>query len=99
MKLAASDFRKQIDYLVWVILLAIGCGIVCSVSLPLCAGPVHIPRDQAQRANALHENRLHQQHLEVKRYSPMFVMPAYDPPAVAILGFGILAVISLPFIF
>jgi len=31
MKLAASDFRKQIDYLVWVILLAIGCGIVYSV--------------------------------------------------------------------
>ena len=31
MKLAVSDFRKQIDYLVWVILLAIGCGIVYSV--------------------------------------------------------------------
>jgi hypothetical protein len=31
MKLAASDFRKQIDYLVSVILLAIGCGIVYSV--------------------------------------------------------------------
>jgi hypothetical protein len=38
MKLAASDFRKQIDYLVWLILLAIGCGIVYSVGklvLPL----------------------------------------------------------------
>jgi hypothetical protein len=31
MKLAAADFRRQIDYLVWVILLAIGCGIVYSV--------------------------------------------------------------------
>ena len=31
MKLAVSDFRKQIDYLVWVILFAIGCGIVYSV--------------------------------------------------------------------
>ena len=30
-KLAASDFRKQIDYLAWLILLAIGCGIVYSV--------------------------------------------------------------------
>jgi hypothetical protein len=38
MKQAASDFRKHIDYLVWVILLAIGCGIVYSVGklvLPL----------------------------------------------------------------
>jgi hypothetical protein len=37
-KSAASDFRKQIDYLVWLILLAIGCGIVYSVGkliLPL----------------------------------------------------------------
>jgi hypothetical protein len=31
MKLAVSDFRKQIDYLVWMILFAIGCGIVYSV--------------------------------------------------------------------
>jgi hypothetical protein len=31
MKLAVSDFRKQIDYLVWLILFAIGCGIVYSV--------------------------------------------------------------------
>jgi hypothetical protein len=31
MKLALSDFRKQIDYLVWMILFAIGCGIVYSV--------------------------------------------------------------------
>ena len=31
MKLAVSDFRKQIDYLVWVILFAICCGIVYSV--------------------------------------------------------------------
>jgi hypothetical protein len=30
-RLAASDFRKQVDYLVWVILLAVGCGIVYSV--------------------------------------------------------------------
>ena len=28
---AASDFRKQIDYLVWMILVAIACGIVYSV--------------------------------------------------------------------
>ena len=31
MKLAISDFRKQIDYLVWMILFVIGCGIVYSV--------------------------------------------------------------------
>ena len=31
MKLALSDFKKQIDYLVWMILFAIGCGIVYSV--------------------------------------------------------------------
>jgi hypothetical protein len=31
MKRAASDFRKQIDYLVWMILVAIACGIVYSV--------------------------------------------------------------------
>jgi hypothetical protein len=31
MKLASSDFKKQIDYLVWMILFAIGCGIVYSV--------------------------------------------------------------------
>jgi hypothetical protein len=31
MKLAISDFKKQIDYLVWMILFAIGCGIVYSV--------------------------------------------------------------------
>ena len=29
----------------------------------------------------------------------MFFLPAYDPPAIAMLGFGILAVLSLPFIF
>jgi hypothetical protein len=29
----------------------------------------------------------------------MFMLPAYDPAAIAILGFGILAVLSLPFIF
>jgi hypothetical protein len=28
MKLALSDFRQQIDYLVWMILFVIGCGIV-----------------------------------------------------------------------
>jgi hypothetical protein len=31
MKQAASDFRKQVDLLVWVILLAVGCGIVYAV--------------------------------------------------------------------
>jgi hypothetical protein len=31
MKPAISDFRKQIDYLVWMILFVIGCGIVYSV--------------------------------------------------------------------
>ena len=25
---AVSDFRKQIDYLVWIILILIGCGLV-----------------------------------------------------------------------
>jgi hypothetical protein len=29
----------------------------------------------------------------------MFILPRYDPTAVAMLGFGILAVVSLPFIF
>jgi hypothetical protein len=28
---AASDFRKQIDYLVWAILFLIGCGLVYSI--------------------------------------------------------------------
>jgi hypothetical protein len=31
MRQAASDFRRQIDYLVWLILLAVGCGIIYSV--------------------------------------------------------------------
>jgi hypothetical protein len=31
MKAAVSDFRKQIDYLVWAILIAIGAGVVFSV--------------------------------------------------------------------
>src|SRR5215471_4979533 len=31
MKLAISDFRQRIDYLVWMILFVIGCGIVYSV--------------------------------------------------------------------
>ena len=31
MQLAASDFRKQVDLLVWVILFAVGCGIVYAV--------------------------------------------------------------------
>ena len=31
MQRAASDFRKQVDLLVWVILLAVGCGIVYAV--------------------------------------------------------------------
>jgi hypothetical protein len=30
---------------------------------------------------------------------PMFMLPAYDPTAMAMLGFGILAVLGLPFIF
>jgi hypothetical protein len=29
----------------------------------------------------------------------MFQLPAYDPTAIAMLGFGILVVLSLPFIF
>ena len=29
----------------------------------------------------------------------MFKLPAYDPTTIAMLGFGILAVLSLPFIF
>jgi hypothetical protein len=29
----------------------------------------------------------------------MFKLPAYDPTAIAMLGFGILAALSLPFIF
>ena len=28
---AVSDFRKQIDYLVWIILILIGCGLVYSI--------------------------------------------------------------------
>ena len=28
---AVSDFRKQMDYLVWIILILIGCGLVYSV--------------------------------------------------------------------
>jgi hypothetical protein len=28
-----------------------------------------------------------------------FLLPAYDPTAMAMLGFGILAVLGLPFIF
>ena len=28
---AMSDFRKQIDYLVWMILILIGCGLVYSI--------------------------------------------------------------------
>jgi hypothetical protein len=30
-QLAASDFKKQVDLLVWVILFAVGCGIVYAV--------------------------------------------------------------------
>ena len=33
------------------------------------------------------------------KVSPMFMLPAYDPTAIAMLGFGILAVLGLPFIF
>jgi hypothetical protein len=32
MKQAASDFRRRIDYLVWVMLLIIGVGVVYSVA-------------------------------------------------------------------
>jgi hypothetical protein len=32
---------------------------------------------------------------EVKEHSPMFMLPQYDPTAIAMLGFGILAVLSL----
>ena len=32
MTLAVADFRKRIDYLVWMILFAIGCGIVYAVA-------------------------------------------------------------------
>jgi len=28
---AVSDFRKQIDYLVWIVLILIGCGLVYSI--------------------------------------------------------------------
>ena len=28
---AVSEFRKQIDYLVWIILILIGCGLVYSI--------------------------------------------------------------------
>jgi hypothetical protein len=28
---AASDFRRQVDYLVWAMLILIGCGIVYSI--------------------------------------------------------------------
>ena len=31
--------------------------------------------------------------------TPMFKLPAYDPTAIAVLGFGILAALSLLFIF
>ena len=31
MKQAVSDFRKQIDYLVWAILFFVACGVVYSV--------------------------------------------------------------------
>jgi hypothetical protein len=30
---------------------------------------------------------------------PMFMLPAYDSTAIAMLGFGILTVLGLPFIF
>jgi hypothetical protein len=28
---AVSDFRKQVDYVVWIILILIGCGLVYSI--------------------------------------------------------------------
>jgi hypothetical protein len=31
--------------------------------------------------------------------APVFKLPAYDPTAIAMLGFGILAALSVPFIF
>jgi hypothetical protein len=33
------------------------------------------------------------------KVSSMFLLPAYDSTAMAMLGFGILAVLGLPFIF
>jgi hypothetical protein len=39
---AVSDFRKQVDYLVWIILILIGCGRVCSIGkLILPVGTVY----------------------------------------------------------
>jgi hypothetical protein len=39
---AVSDFRKQIDYLVWIILILIGCGLVYSIGgLILPEGTLH----------------------------------------------------------
>jgi hypothetical protein len=38
-------------------------------------------------------------HDEAKGYYLMFMLPAYDSTAMAMLGFGILAVLGLPFIF
>jgi len=34
-----------------------------------------------------------------KGEAPMFILPAYDTTAIAMLGFGILAVLALPFLF
>jgi hypothetical protein len=31
--------------------------------------------------------------------APMFILPAYDTTAIAMLGFGVLAVLALPFLF
>jgi hypothetical protein len=37
--------------------------------------------------------------LDKAKVSPMFLLPVYDPTALAMLGLGILAVLGLPFIF
>jgi hypothetical protein len=35
---AVSDFKKQIDYLVWIILILIGCGLVYSIGKLILSG-------------------------------------------------------------
>jgi hypothetical protein len=35
---AVSDFKKQIDYLVWMILILIGCGLVYSIGKLILSG-------------------------------------------------------------
>lgn len=42
---AVSDFKKQIDYLVWMILILIGCGLVYSLGRLILSGKTlyHFP--------------------------------------------------------